>query len=463
MNLKDKFILLYAIIIIISASVSEANELTQEVLTEGLRKNSKVFEVLPITTQNIPLSFEITLGKSSAKINDGDEFDGFRFSLPDGVKNADLVWYFNAPTNWGNWYIMPLSGEVTGGFTEWLNGDKVYKNIDIAGEENRIRILQTLNSDYFKEGKEYIIWFRKVDKAKENGKLRGVISFVTKKDEWDYENIENALKLKQQKALFQVEELKSRGGKILLDKTMFDSDYAAERVDSLFFNLRNTKTLTGGFFITIETVIPACRSNVTITDIIKKYGPPDFIRTSTEKQKVLEHAGATPEKENSATRYYYDYFAFEVQNNDPSKKVDRVLTNADNFADVTPKDEKSYYKSVPMKNLTLFHKNKKEVGRLYFFKEIGKEPLLIKVPPVGLYKNGHSTLEYKGDGEWIWKTFFTEGKLARVISFKNHKMDGIATGYYRNGKKSFQASYQKGVLNGDVIRYSEDGEQIDTH
>jgi antitoxin component YwqK of YwqJK toxin-antitoxin module len=38
-------------------------------------------------------------------------------------------------------------------------------------------------------------------------------------------------------------------------------------------------------------------------------------------------------------------------------------------------------------------------------------------------------------------------------------MDGVATGYYRNGKKCFQASYKKGVLNGDVIRYSENGEK----
>jgi len=456
---KKRCIILF--MIFFSVAVLKGAEISQELLTKELRKSSNVFEALPIRNQNKPISFEIDLGSSSATINNDDEFDGFRFRVPKDAGNADLIWYFNAPENWGNWYIMPLSGEVSGGFTSWLDADKVYKKLDIVGEKKRIRILQSLDSDYFKSGKEYLIWFRKVKKGESNQKLRGVISFATKKDDWDYENIEKFLKLEPKEIEYQAQVLESRGAKILLDKNMFDKDYAKERIDSVFFNLRNTTNLSGGFFITMEIEIPACHSNVSITNIIKKYGPADFIRTSEEEAKVLKHAGGTPkdEKDKPATIYYYDYFGFKVLKGDPTKNVDCVVTHANNFADLTPKDSKAYYAKIRMKNLTIFHINKKEVGRLYYFQETGKEPLIIKTPPIGIYKKEDETLEYKGDGKWIWKSFFNDGKLAREIPFKNHKMDGTATGYYHNGEKAFVASYKNGKVNGKVIQYSKDGKE----
>jgi len=453
--------LLHSIVIFLLAIGLHGAEITQDILTKELRKNSKVFETLSITKVNVPIPFEIDLGSSSIIINDKDEFDGFRFKFPKDANDADLIWYFNAPENWGNWYILPLSGEIAGGFSSWLDADKVYKNYDNTGEKSRLRILQTLESDYFKKGQEYLIWFRKVKNKGSNNKLRGVICLAKKNEDWNYKNIEKSLKLKPKNAVCQVEALGSRGGKILLDKEMFDSDYANAQIDSVFCNLRNTQNLSGGFFITMEIAIPACRSNVSITEIIKKYGVADFIRTSKEEVKVIKHAGGEPKDEDSGsvTTYYYDYFGFEVLADDPKKKVGRVVTHANNFSILTPRDEKAYFAKIRMKNLTVFHINKKEVGRLYYFQEDGKAPLIIKVPPIGVYRRENETLEYQGKGQWIWKSFFSDGTLARIIPFKNHRMNGIAKGYYRNGKKTFVASYKNGILDGNVVQYSEDGKE----
>ena len=109
----------------------------------------------------------------------------------------DFLWYFNVPSCWANWYILPISGAIKGGFTDWLCADKVYQNYDRAGAKDRVRVLQTLNSDYFQQGQEYLIWFRKVAEGKA-ADLKSVVSFRKKEDDWDFDKIETALGLKPQ-------------------------------------------------------------------------------------------------------------------------------------------------------------------------------------------------------------------------------------------------------------------------
>lgn len=452
-------IFMHIAILIISAHLIDAAQSQMDTLTKELQQNPQLFDEITIHDLNQPTDFQVELGKTTLVLPKGDEFDGFRFTAPKGSHNQDFIWYFNAPNEWGHWYISPVQGELKPAFQNWLNADKLYREVDGAPSDNRLRVLQTLGAGYFTDGNEYIIWFRHVEKGG-GTKLTGCFIFDKIEKKNDYAKLEKTLQLRPQAAPAQVKSLKSRGGNILLDKAFFKSSYAANRIDSVFFSLRQTKRMKSGIFITMQITIPPCGTEPSYAQIRKKYGAADFIQTSAEADQVRKHAGGSLNEEdhNSVTTYYYDYFGFEVAAGDQTETVLGVVTHANNFSTLRNKSVDASYGQISMKNLTVLHKGDQEVGRLYYFLEGGKKPLCTLEPPVGKYHLGQKILEYLGNKKWLWITLHDDGSTARTVPFNQHLMNGKARGLHPNGKPSFIANYLNGVLDGKVIQYSEEGE-----
>jgi hypothetical protein len=453
-DLQEMKILLLLIALVASCG---AQDLTAEALTTGLRTHPEVFESLPVGDGMKGIPFEIKLGDTVATVGK-EVFDGFRFKVPDSVEGSDLVWYFNAPDSWGNWYILPVEGDAAQAFKSWLPADRFYRTYDQPKEKGRTRILQTLTASYFKKGAEYIMWFRKVG-PEAGGQLRGVLTFA-KSDKWDHGAIEKSLHLEPAPAEDQVAGINSRGGLILLDQRFFEHPYAAERIDTMFDNIRTTQKMQGGFFITMKTVTPPCSSHPSLTEITKAYGPPDFVRTAKEEADRTKTGNKEEDQEpEDVTTYYIDHFGFEVANGDKEMKVQRVLTQAEDFSVLAPPKEGSNFASVAMENLTVFHSGGKEVGRAYLFREEGEKPVFITTPPPGTYKGAKGTLIYKGDGNWTDESYFEGGKIAQRMPMANHRLEGTGEVFYPDGKKRFTAPYKNGVLNGDLVEYDPDGKE----
>ncbi|MDB6007694.1 MAG: hypothetical protein JWR15_4681 [Prosthecobacter sp.] len=437
-------------------------EETRESMIAGVRANLAAYESIAAPKADVPVSVHIKLGETVSKYRDQTTYDGIRITAPDDVAERDFVWYFNAPKNWGNWYIIPAAGDFEGGFEDWLNADKLYRDLDKPQEKDRTRALQTLDKSYFKAGAEYILWFRQVkpdDGAATD--LRAVFRFVARpggKKEWDHASIEKALKLKDAPDADQVAELNSRGGRIMLDTKFFDKSDASSRIHNVLFNIRQTKQYDDGVFITMEASSPPCRASPSLADIRAKYGPADFVQTAEEARKITRHRGNEPNKDDDkpVTTHYYDYFAFEVADSDADEKVIHVKTHGIDFAELKPSAKGGSFGMVPMKNLTTLYQDGKEVGRLYYFMEGGKEPLVAQEPPVGKYQHDDMTLEYQGGGSWLFLTE-AEGRPVRRIPLVGNRFHGMAEGFYPDGKPSFNAPYKDGKLHGEVIQYSEQG------
>jgi hypothetical protein len=443
---------LLGLFLLLATCAVHAAEMSEEVMFEELRKGAAKFEAVGPIELGKPVPFKISLAANAVKLAEDAVFGGFRFTAPKGVSGSDFVWYFNAPFAWANWYIMPLSDKPRPGFKNWIYGDKIYEQFDVAGAPARMRALQTLSSDYFKEGEEYYIWFRKVQDG-DDDEVRGVLTFAKPDGEWDENKIEAVLPLKPQPAAEQVKQLDSRGGRILLDEKFFEKSYADERIGSVFFSKRQTKFLPDGFFVTMETNIPPCKTQPSFAEIRKAFGEPDFTVTSEEEDKISKRK----EGDSKTTTYYYDNFGFEVDPNDPKQTVQRVSANAANYATLPPKEDGKRFSQLPLKNLTCFYDDKKEVGRVYFFGESKTDAIIAMEPPVGRYKSRDEELECFGGGKWVQRNFHENGKLARIVRFENNRLNGTAEGYYPDGNKSFEAPYKNGRLDGEVVEYQEDG------
>lgn len=430
-------------------------------LQKALVDRSEAFDRIELKSDGAPTRFDVDLGTETAGLDDA-VFDGFRFRCPEDIKGRDFVWYFNAPGTWGEWYVLPAEGEPGRAFNDWIDADRLYQSFDRPAEKDRTRILQTLDGDYFKPGGDYIMWFRNTGKPGP-GELRGIAAFPEKIESWDADDVEKALSLKPAPAEDQVTALNSRGGLILLDARFFDKDYAKGRIDSALMGIRQTTRTGGGFFVTIQTFVPPCKTKPLLDEIIQQHGPADFIRTGEEKNRVRQHAGAEASEEDDdepdVTSYHYDHFAFEVDSDGKDRTVRRVVTFGCNFADVAPSGEGSTFGGIGIENLTVFHHAGKEVGRAYYFLEESKKPLFITAPPVGEYRNGNQLLISEGDGKWKWEIRFPNGKTARRIPLKHDVFDGLAEGFHENGKNTFIASYRNGELDGDAIQFDEDGNE----
>jgi len=367
LNLRIKLCFL----LLITSLNAQNGEIDEFVRT--LQENSEKFKFVKVNKRQKAVDFDVNLGDSAVTLPGEGRVDGFRFKVPQGVADLDFVWYFNAPENWGNWYLCPVEGEFETSFTSFLNAVKVYKKFDEAGKADRFRVLQSLSSGYFKEGKEYIMWFRNSE-ASGVGKVSGRLKFHKAKEKWEHKEIVKALSLEAASLEDQIKELKSVGGKILMDKEFFHLNYANNRVDNVFYSIRRTQRLRGGLFITTEFKVPSCETSPSIAEIRKRYGEPDFILTDTEKKSVRRHTGGHVEEDENTITYYYDYFGFVVEKDDPKEIVQSVDTGANNFANLNSKKLEPSYGHLSMKNLTVFTNGGKEVGRMYYFNEGEKEP-----------------------------------------------------------------------------------------
>lgn len=438
-------------------------ELTLEILKEGLVTDLAAFDQVSMDSGEKAATLSIKLGEKPVKLRE-DVFDGFRFRCPELKEGMDFVWYFNAPAAWGNWYIIPVEGKPGQAFKGWMDGDKLYTGLDEAGEKDRLRILQTLDGDYFKAGSEYIIWFRRTG-GDDAGVVRGTARFAKSEHEdgdWDHDAVEEALDLKEAPPEDQVAALASKGGLILLDKEFFDPGYAAGRIDSMFSSIRTTKRMSGGYFITMQVSVPPCTTRPPLDAILKKYGAPDFTRTGEEEEKKIIHAGGDPmdEDDKGITRHYYDHFALETESGATEPKVLRVTTLGSNFSVLRPPADGASVASIDIENLTVFHKDGKEVGRAYYFMEGGKKPLFIIVPPTGEYRlAADQTLIAKGKGEWMQESRFPDGKIARRIPFKRDRMHGKVEGFHENGGRKFVADYREGQLDGELVQFDKNGKE----
>jgi len=435
-----------------------------ELLVEALKKNRKQFGEIGLSGGPEATVFRLKLGKSAIRIDGGDEFDAFRFKAPGQSGKQDFVWYFNVHSDWGAWYIVPLDEEFKPGFKTWFDGDKVFAGHDVAGEGGRLRIFQTLDAGYFTPGREYVIWFMRTGGKRGDppADLRGALVFRPGRKDWDPSSIEEALGLKSLPMADQVKSLDSRGGRMLLDRDFFSESFAEERVGSLFFSLRQTRNLPGGFFIRVDTTCPPCRTEPSYQKIAARYGPADFIRTSSEAEKLVSGRGDDASRhKNSKVVYYYDYFGFEVAGGDQDPKVLGVLVQPTDFSGLSPKGEGGEglkFARAAMQNLVLFRRGDQEVGRLYYFMEEDKEPWCVAEPPPGIYRSEGESLEYEGKGRWNWKTYYKNGKPERQAGFLEHRMHGPSEGFYEDGGRKYSVSYEKGLLEGEAVFYTSNGE-----
>lgn len=425
-------------------------------LAEKLAEKKEALDVVKLREDGRSAVFGITLGESVVEHKDGP-YDGLRFTAPADLAGRDFIWYFNAPEGWANWYIVPLEGEVKQGFQNWLTADKVYKDLDKDGEKERMRALQTLDGSYFEPGKEYALWFRNALKAKP-GEVRFKIAFAKPEEEWKHEELEKALGLEAASAQTQVAALESLGGKILLDGKFFDKGYAEGRIDSLFFAKRQQQSMSGGFFIQIQTSTPPCRTNPKLAEIMEKHGEPDFVRTSKEAASLTS---AKEDDEPPTVTYFYDYFGFVVKEGDEDQIVQQVKAQANDFSTLVPKDSGRWtFGQLGFENLTVFHQDGREVGRIYRFDEEDKEPSVVTAPPEGVYQNGPVTVKYLGGEKWTMESVSEEGKKMYEKRFERNRLNGITEVYHGNEKLKLSLSYKDGVPHGKFVEYDEEGEMV---
>ena len=439
---------------------AEELTLTPEQHANEIQAGLKNFKALKITSLDETVEFNIQLGTDSLTLSDGSVYNGLRFTLPQDYSGQDFIWYFNTPKDWCHWYLYPAQGAVKQSFKDWLEADLVYATYDNVDEKNRFRCLQTCSGAYFQAGHEYIIWFHKVGQAN-TGQLKGVLKFApSDPDGWEHETLEKSLKLKKQNYAAQVKQLESVGGQILLDKQLFQAAYANERIESLITSIRSSKSMPGGFFISMRTFVPPCKDGPTLAQIENKYGKAHFVQSHNEFKQVMgiDEEDNTPDK----TIYYYDYFGFEVLDDDKNRRVQRVSTQEDNFAVLLSNSEEPTAIAIRKKNLTVFKHNDVELGRIYFFMESGKAPIVIKEPALKTYLQDGQAFEYKGDGNWELRFLFDDGKTHQIMHMVQHKFHGVSKRFYNNGAIEYQVEYKDGLLDGKLEHFSKDGALLKT-
>ncbi|NRA39753.1 MAG: hypothetical protein HRU15_16550 [Planctomycetes bacterium] len=448
------------LLLIMAPVFCEQSEMTPGQLMLGIQSGIANYQKIDVLSVKDRVEFDCVLGDTLTTLKNGEIYDGFHFTIPQDFNGEDFLWYCNVPRNWMRWYIIPANGKVADSFKNWHNADVLYNTFDKVAEQNRGRFFQSCHGAYFTAGQQYIMWFNRHTEGAADS-VRGCLTFASPEEEssWDVTSLEEALAMERLSPDVQIENLQSLGGKILLDKNLFTAGYAKSRIDSLVLALRSSRSFAGGFFISVRTYVPPCRKSPSMDDIEKKYGPAHFMRDSQEEAQVMAEQFAPKDKQGDLKEvYYYDYFGFEVMKFDPKRKVVRVLTQEDDFSQLRVTGEQPAFVHMRRKNLTVFMRDKAEVGRLYFFNESNKKVLVIQDPPKATYYAPDTELEYKGMGAWEERVYYHTGELARRLPFKDYVLHGLGTGLYVNGETRFEVSYQKGRLDGDLREYDEEGE-----
>jgi hypothetical protein len=99
-----------------------------------------------------PLWHKLTLNARGRKI------DAVRFRVPEGEPRG-MAWAFIPPANLTGWYIIPVSGEMTG-FQKFFRPSAAKVLGAKAPEGAKQVLLQSLSAAHLKPGGEYLLWFR---------------------------------------------------------------------------------------------------------------------------------------------------------------------------------------------------------------------------------------------------------------------------------------------------------------
>ena len=442
-----------------SALLSWGEEDYPHELVKAIQTKPEAFELITVDPEE-PTDFKVPLGVATVTDRKGKTLDGFRFVAPKGSDKATFVWYFNAPSVWGHWYLCPVKGKLEQSFRNWFNGDCLYQKFDKPGEKDRLRVHQTLAPRYFEPGESYVMWFnRKLDEESVD-EVRGRIQFTTKKEErWTPSEGEELLKLERQPSEIQAEHLGSRGAKILVDRNFFDAGYADSRIDSMFFSKRRVSRMKGGFFITIQTHVPVCTQSPSIDRVMKKYGQPDLVVTAAQQAQLAKRQG----DEDAAIEndiYYYDHFGFEVAQDGKDSKIRQVSTHGADYRKINPDAKGKSFARLDLKNLVVFRDEGREVGRLYYFLEEEKEPLVVKLPPVGVYKQPGFELEYLGEGRWKTTYYHRNGKVFRTDELQKNLLNGPSKWFFGSGEIRFEGRHRDGLLEGILTEYDQGGNVV---
>lgn len=105
----------------------------------------------------------------------------------------------------------------------------------------------------------------------------------------------------------------------------------------------------------------------------------------------------------------------------------------------------TYFGNGKMRVLESFKMGKRDG----FYKSFNEKGILTSM---GLYKNDEQ--------DSVWNHYFDDGKILKINHFKNGKLDGPSFVFYENGKKEVERSYKDGERHGDYIYYDFNGAVI---
>ena len=427
-----------------------------------IQPKAATFQEIAVTEGAVsPQQFEANLRKAALPLPGGYHCAVIRFQVPK-TPQLDMVWAFTLPSAWENWYIMPVTGKGEG-FKNWLDADRAYETLPTP--DGQTLKLQTLEADRLKPGQEYLLWFMTSD-ATAPAVLRGMIHFAPKsgdvKKAWDHDAIEKTLHLKTADAPEQASFLKSRGALALLDKRFFEPKYAEGRIKSVLSDIRATSE-ANGYFVTMRTSIPNCRTSPSLIEIQKTHGEPDIVIPFAER-KVLDPKLEADDRDQALA--CYDYLTFVYNEKDPLKTVLRVETGAYNLAGVRPEQDGLTFTDLPTPNLNLrlFYRDRQELARIAHWGE-PEAKLLSGTLPAATFerparRDSRERLVSDGSGNWTYQWQTAEGAPIRTAELKNHIYHGPLVDFYPDEKRRSEAPYIKGKLSGTAKQWDQAGKLV---
>lgn len=314
----------------------------------------------------IPRQFEANLRNRELLLPGGYKCTALRIKAP-STPYQDMVWAFSLPDAWSKWGILPLKGGGdTGGGESWFPGDRAYTHPTTpAGHTLR---LQSIGYRRFTPGDEHLLWFITHQSSESPGWLRATIHFSrwTRDDEarvWLPADIESTLRLQPASAAEHVALLHSRGGRVLLDPQLFDSQYAESCISSLIATIRRRHSRADFPNPPAPAPPPDSPSHPSLREIQKVHGEPDLVISSRELGFLNPQQ---PVEKQRLTRAWFDHFALVYDESDPTQAILRVETSDFNFAKARPTANGLSYVSIanPAIPLVRFFKDQREIARI---------------------------------------------------------------------------------------------------
>ncbi len=425
-------------------------------LPDEIKKNPEPFQVVQIPDSDSLIKMDILLGETPLDFGEGDVFDGFRFTVPEGQKGKDFIWFTSIPPHWFHWYILPLDEQDKPGFEVYFPPVKLYKSDNRVRLRSHPRIFQTLDADYFTEGHSYVIWFRRTQPMMVDSKVNFRFAFAERPDEgWKHDHLEKILKLEPQPAKKQMNRFGSRGAKALLDKQLFDPAYGKNAASVLISQIEEltTNPRSRGH---LERTFQVAQTQPSLKQIQEKLGKEDFFRSARESA-LLKESGSPlfrPGVEEALDTYYYDFFGFQVSPDDPEQRVVRVVSHGLSFQVFPRKAASHRLVMLDSINLAMFYDNGKEIGRIYHLNDTRHKTVAIQDPPPGIYKRKGMQYDFKGDGILEFNVFYPSGNPRETLRLQDHLLHGECTSYFPDGQVAIQSHYQNGKLHGKHTQYA---------